>query len=154
MSKTTTIGLIATVLLFVGLYFIFDYRSESADKNPNPNGSAVGEKANKPELKIEVLQEGDGEGAKTGDTVSVHYVGTLVSGQRFDSSRNRGQPFSFQLGAGQVIPGWDQGLQGMKVGEKRRLTIPPELAYGEQGAGNIIGPNATLIFEVEMLSFN
>ncbi|MBI2639370.1 MAG: FKBP-type peptidyl-prolyl cis-trans isomerase [Candidatus Sungbacteria bacterium] len=105
----------------------------------------------KPELKIEVLAEGGGEGAKSGNTVFVHYVGTLVDGRKFDSSRDRGQPFSFSLGAGEVIPGWDQGLQGMKVGEKRRLTIPPELAYGERGAGNVIGPNATLIFEVEML---
>ena len=105
----------------------------------------------KGQLKIEVLEEGSGELADTGDTASVHYTGTLEDGTKFDSSLDRGVPFSFTLGAGRVIAGWEQGVLGMKVGEKRKLTIAPELAYGESGAGNAIPPNAILIFEVELL---
>ena len=105
----------------------------------------------KGQLKIEVLEEGSGELADTGDTASVHYTGTLEDGTKFDSSLDRGGPFSFTLGAGRVIAGWEQGVLGMKVGEKRKLIIVPELAYGETGAGNAIPPNATLIFEVELL---
>lgn len=101
-------------------------------------------------LKIEILRAGDGETAKDGDFVVVHYVGTLTDGTKFDSSRDRGQPFPFALGSGQVIPGWDQGVAGMKIGELRKLTIPPELAYGERGLGPVPG-NATLIFEVELM---
>ncbi|OGZ63304.1 MAG: peptidylprolyl isomerase [Candidatus Staskawiczbacteria bacterium RIFCSPLOWO2_01_FULL_37_25b] len=103
-------------------------------------------------MKIETLQEGAGEGAKAGDKVTVNYVGALEDGVKFDSSINRGQPFTFTLGQNSVIQGWEQGLLGMKPGEKRKLTIPPELAYGEQGAGGVIPPNATLIFEVDMIS--
>jgi peptidylprolyl isomerase len=101
-------------------------------------------------LKYEILECGDGETAKSGDTVSVHYVGTLADGTKFDSSRDRGEPFSFPLGAGQVIQGWDEGVAGMQIGETRKLTIPPELGYGPSGTGPI-PPNATLIFEVELL---
>ncbi len=104
-------------------------------------------------IKTEILQPGTGVGAKTGDTVTVHYVGTLTNGQKFDASRDHGQPFSFPLGAGQVIKGWDQGVVGMKVGEQRRLTIPPALGYGAGGAGPI-PPNSTLIFEIELLKIN
>jgi FKBP-type peptidyl-prolyl cis-trans isomerase len=102
-------------------------------------------------LKYEDLQEGTGPEAKAGDTVEVHYVGTLTSGKKFDSSRDRGQPFTFPLGAGRVIKGWDEGVAGMKVGGKRKLTIPPELAYGKRGAGRDIPPDSTLVFEVELL---
>lgn len=102
-------------------------------------------------LKIETLRDGAGEGAKDGDTLVVHYVGTLTDGATFDSSRDRGQPFPVTLGQRRVIAGWEQGLQGMKAGEKRRLTIPPDLGYGARGAGNVIPPNATLVFEIELL---
>lgn len=101
-------------------------------------------------LEIEILQQGEGEEAKNGDNVSVHYTGTLVDGTKFDSSVDRGQPFQFDLGAGRVIQGWDLGVQGMKVGEKRKLTIAPELGYGNADMGSI-PPNSTLIFEVELL---
>jgi len=102
-------------------------------------------------LVIEDLKIGDGAEAKSGANVTVHYVGTLTTGQKFDSSRDRGQGFSFKLGAGQVIQGWDQGVAGMKVGGLRRLTIPPHLAYGERGFPGAIPPSSTLIFEVELL---
>ncbi len=97
------------------------------------------------------LREGTGAEAKAGDRVTVHYTGTLTDGTKFDSSRDRGQPFSFTLGRGQVIPGWDQGLIGMKPGGQRTLSIPPEEGYGARGAGNVIPPNATLEFDVEMI---
>lgn len=103
-------------------------------------------------LKKEVLHEGVGVEAKAGDTVEVHYTGTLEDGSKFDSSLDRGQPFSFPLGAGMVIRGWDEGVVGMKVGEKVRLTIPSELGYGEHGYPPVIPANATLVFEVELLA--
>ena len=94
---------------------------------------------------------GNGEVAVTGKTATVHYTGWLENGTQFDSSVDRGQPFSFRLGVGQVIKGWDEGVQGMKVGGKRKLTIPANLGYGARGAGGIIPPHATLIFDVELL---
>ncbi|MEC4891257.1 MAG: FKBP-type peptidyl-prolyl cis-trans isomerase [Nitrospira sp.] len=97
------------------------------------------------------LVVGTGEVAKAGQTVSVHYTGWLTNGTKFDSSVDRGQPFSFPLGAGRVIKGWDEGVQGMKVGGKRKLTIPANLGYGPRGAGGVIPPNATLVFDVELL---
>jgi FKBP-type peptidyl-prolyl cis-trans isomerase FkpA len=104
------------------------------------------------QLQIEDLAVGTGPEAKAGDTVSVNYTGWLTDNTKFDSSLDRNQPFEFVLGQGSVIEGWDKGVVGMKVGGKRKLTIPPEMAYGEQGAGGTIPPNATLIFEVELLS--
>ena len=97
------------------------------------------------------MKEGAGDVAKAGDMVSVHYTGTLTNGSKFDSSRDRGQPFSFPLGAGQVIKGWDEGVAGMKVGGQRKLIIPPTLGYGSQDMG-VIPPNSTLNFDVELLS--
>lgn len=102
-------------------------------------------------LKHVDLAAGSGDEAGAGKTVEVHYTGWLENGRKFDSSVDRGTPFSFKLGAGQVIRGWDEGVAGMKVGGKRRLTIPPELGYGARGAGGVIPPNAVLIFEVELL---
>ena len=103
------------------------------------------------ELKIEDLVLGTGEEAINGKKVTVNYSGTLINGTKFDSSYDRGVPFTFTLGAGEVIKGWDKGVTGMKVGGKRKLTIPPDLGYGATGAGSVIPPNATLIFEVELL---
>ncbi len=103
------------------------------------------------QTQIEDFVVGTGPAAKAGDNVSVHYTGTLVDGTKFDSSVDRGQPFSFPLGDGRVIQGWDVGVTGMQVGGKRKLIIPPEEGYGAQGAGGVIGPNATLVFEVELL---
>src|SRR3954463_9882851 len=104
------------------------------------------------ELQVEEIKVGDGAEAQSGKKVTVHYVGTLTDGKKFDSSRDRGKGFSFKLGAGQVIKGWDQGVAGMKVGGLRKLTIPSDLAYGDRGFPGAIPPRATLIFEVELLS--
>ena len=102
-------------------------------------------------LKFEDTTVGSGAIASQGQTVSVHYTGWLENGTKFDSSKDRNEPFEFKLGAGQVIRGWDEGVAGMKIGGVRRLTIPPQLGYGDRGAGGVIPPKATLIFEVELL---
>jgi FKBP-type peptidyl-prolyl cis-trans isomerase len=107
-------------------------------------------------LKIDELTVGTGDAAAAGQEVTVHYTGWLdqngARGAKFDSSKDRGEPFAFPLGQGHVIKGWDEGVAGMKVGGKRQLTIPPEMGYGSRGAGGVIPPNATLIFEVELVS--
>jgi len=102
-------------------------------------------------LKYIDTKKGIGQSPKDGQIVIVHYVGTLPDGTKFDSSRDRGEPFRFAIGEGQVIKGWDEGIKTMKVGGQRTLIIPPDLAYGEQGAGNVIQPNATLHFDVELI---
>ena len=121
--------------------------SASAAQAPTPPANA------NPNEKLESkdIVVGKGAEAKTGDTVSVHYVGTLQDGKEFDSSKKHGQPFTFELGAGRVIKGWDQGVVGMKVGGKRKLTIPPSLAYGARGFPPVIPPNSTLSFDIELL---
>ena len=103
------------------------------------------------ELIIEDIQVGDGDEAVQGQQITVHYTGWLTDGTKFDSSKDRNDPFKFKLGAGMVIKGWDQGFAGMKIGGSRKLTIPPEMGYGSRGAGGVIPPNATLVFDVELL---
>ena len=155
MQKQIIVTILVIAFLAIGFYYLaFGISSHQSISDNSSAGLSSGE--NKPNqnvqnMKIETLQEGAGEPAKAGDTVTVNYVGTLENGTKFDSSIDRGQPFEFTLGQNSVIQGWEQGVVGMKVGEKRRLTIPPGLAYGENGAGDIIPPNATLIFEIDML---
>jgi FKBP-type peptidyl-prolyl cis-trans isomerase FkpA len=105
-------------------------------------------------LIIEEVIIGQGAAAQAGQTVTVHYTGWLTDGEKFDSSKDRDDPFQFSLGAGRVIKGWDEGVQGMQVGGTRKLTIPPALGYGARGAGGVIPPNATLVFEVELISID
>lgn len=120
--------------------------SASPDTSDTPPETAT-------DVKREILKEGKGDRTvKPGDTISVHYTGTLVDGKKFDSSLDRGEPFAFTIGRGAVIAGWDEGLLGMKVGEKRKLTIPAEKGYGATGSGGVIPPNATLVFETELIS--
>jgi FKBP-type peptidyl-prolyl cis-trans isomerase FkpA len=123
-----------------------------ACSSPAPQSSQPAKEITMPDgLKITDDQVGTGTEAQAGKTVSVHYTGWLLDGTKFDSSKDRNQPFSFPLGRGQVIKGWDEGVAGMKVGGKRTLVIPPDLGYGARGAGGVIPPNATLKFEVELL---
>lgn len=122
-----------------------DQTMTTTSTTDNTNASPSGQ------LKIEDLQVGSGREVKSGDTVTMNYTGTLTDGTKFDSSYDRNQPFTTQIGVGQVIKGWDEGILGMKVGGKRRLTIPADLGYGATGAGDKIPPNSTLIFEVELL---
>jgi len=141
------LGLLLGAALFsVAVLAALETQAQEKDKN-KVKEKKVGDAV----LKYEDLKEGNGDEAKKGNTVEVHYTGWLTNGKKFDSSVDRGQPFSFKLGARQVIKGWDEGVAGMKVGGKRKLTIPPELGYGADGAGNVIPPNATLVFEVELL---
>lgn len=142
--------IITILILALGgiTYFAFIDKSSEQVKNDTIDKQI---KTMENGLIIEDLKIGEGAEAKPGNTVTVNYLGTLVNGTKFDSSYDRGQSFSFLLGGGQVIPGWDQGLVGMKIGGKRKLTIPPAFAYGEQGVPGAIPANATLIFEVELL---
>jgi len=142
---------------------VIGHGAASAQRPPAPQPSASASASAAPsavpavppsppgKLEIKDMVVGKGKEAKAGDRVSVHYLGTLTDGKKFDASRDHGQPFDFQLGAGNVIKGWDQGVAGMKIGGKRKLTIPYDLAYGEMGRPPVIPPRATLVFEVELL---
>ncbi len=151
MNKTILI-ILAVMIVAAGLVY-WMLQGSTSNTAPNTNQTTTSNM----DLKVEDLTVGNGEEAKNGELVTVNYVGTLDDGTTFDSSYDRNQPFQFVLGAGQVIPGWDQGVLGMKVGGKRRLTIPSSLAYGEAGitdprTGKVIIPqNATLHFDVELL---
>lgn len=134
------------IFLGLGLIFIVGFLFLTIkDKGEDPKG---GEQVQ--DMKIEDTKVGEREAAKEGDTVTVDYKGTLENGDVFDSSYDRGEPFSFTIGEGSVIEGWEKGVSGMKVGGKRKLTIPPEMGYGDRQAGSI-PPNSTLIFEIELL---
>ena len=132
-------------------------RDTSKDAPPVYNGAfsidevAMSTTTSPSGLIIEEVTVGEGDAAAAGQKVTVHYTGWLTDGKKFDSSKDRGDPFIFPLGKGHVIKGWDEGVQGMKVGGKRKLTIPPALGYGARGAGGAIPPNATLMFDVELL---
>lgn len=137
-----------TLALLVSLSFTSCTKKdkESTESTTTTSGGDVSS------LKTEELKAGSGKEAKSGTKVSVHYTGWLTNGKKFDSSVDRGEPFEFELGAGQVIQGWDQGVAGMKVGGKRKLTIPPQMAYGDRDVGGgLIPANSTLVFEVELL---
>jgi FKBP-type peptidyl-prolyl cis-trans isomerase len=144
-----------TVLLFVVLVavvaVVVGCGKSSTSKAGGPTAVSGPPQTTASGLQYWDIAVGSGDTAAAGSQVSVHYTGWLTTGEKFDSSVDRGQPFSFPLGAGQVIRGWDEGVAGMKVGGKRQLRIPPALGYGAAGAGGVIPPNATLIFDVQLL---
>lgn len=164
------IVLVVVAIGITGIFFLSNQKTETSDLNLNsdtiakPTNAIINSptpqvtvqetmdntKITESGLKIQDLTVGNGQEVKSGDRVTVHYVGTLENGTKFDSSYDRGTPFSTQIGTGAVIQGWDEGIVGMKVGGKRKLTIPPDLGYGAQAAGEI-PPNSTLIFEVELI---
>lgn len=155
MNTNAIIGIAVSVLLVAG--FACTSKNQSATTGSGAANTGGAQTASAPQaaavtdLKVEDLTVGNGAEAVAGKKVTVHYTGWLTNGTKFDSSLDRGQPFPFPLGAGRVIQGWDKGVAGMKVGGKRRLTIPPQMGYGERGAPPVIPPNSTLIFEVQLL---
>lgn len=143
--------LFVIVAVGFGLWMFLKQKPTQSTVAQNSTSGDNTSMADTSELKKDDIKVGTGAEAKAGNTVSVHYIGTLLDGTKFDSSRDRGEAFTFNLGAGEVIQGWDLGVAGMKVGGVRKLTIPGSLAYGEYGAPPTIGPNETLVFEVELL---
>lgn len=133
--------ILACLIIFSAILpFMIVTTVNAADSFTTPSG-----------LKVEILKQGAGPKPKSGQDVTVHYTGTLASGKKFDSSRDRGKPFTFNLGGGQVIRGWDEGVALLPIGSQAKITIPPDLGYGASGAGGVIPPNATLIFDIELL---
>ncbi|MDD2731696.1 MAG: FKBP-type peptidyl-prolyl cis-trans isomerase [Candidatus Pacebacteria bacterium] len=147
----STIVSLSVVCLFFYLGYHY-FNNINLEEENKPINEAVN--IQNQELKIEVLKEGEGDGAENGDLLTVDYTGTLENGAKFDSSIDRKTPFVFTLGKGEVIKGWEQGLLGAKAGEKLKLIIPPNLAYGENGVSGLIPPNAVLIFEVDVLDID
>ena len=168
MSKDSLVTLAVVIIIVIGIVALLSKKPAATPSFPSDSSSATAQpsaalgpssspitNSTSPamsQLKIEDLKVGTGSAVKSGDTIEINYLGTLENGQKFDSSYDRGQAFETQIGVGRVIKGWDEGVLGMKVGGKRRLTIPSELGYGSQGAGGVIPPNATLIFEVELVA--
>ena len=154
MSKKSIIisAIILIIIAVVAIYFSLpknqNNKMEQTSNQQTPSSFDI------QGMKVEVLKQGTGEGAKAGDNIVVNYVGTLTNGTKFDSSIDRNQPFPYTLGQNQVIKGWELGLLGMKVGEERKLTIPPELGYGAQSPSPLIPANSTLVFDITMLSIN
>lgn len=153
MKPNNLITAAIVIAILVGLFFVLSKKPASIQQQEN-QVSQLQVTPNMENLKIEDITVGTGAEVKAGDTISINYLGTLEDGTKFDSSYDRGQPFETQIGVGQLIQGWDLGIPGMKVGGKRKLTIPPELGYGERGAGDVIPPNSTLVFEVELMGIN
>lgn len=159
----------SALILFVATFFVVacqprtqsevidlssDTNIEQSQNNTLETGESMDYRGDINELKIEDIKVGSGTEVKAGDTVLVHYTGQTIDGKVFDSSKTRGEPIAFPIGVGQVIQGWDQGLIGMKEGGVRKLSIPPEMGYGARGAGAAIPPNASLLFEVELIQVN
>lgn len=153
MTKIITAILVAATIFLIGSIVVDAYKQNQTAANKNTNQTITTKKdvpMDVAELKIEDTVEGTGSAVKSGDTISIHYTGTLLDGTQFDSSIGKA-PFETQIGVGRVIEGWDKGVVGMKVGGKRKLTIPSSMGYGSRGAGSVIPPNAGLIFEVELM---
>lgn len=143
--------------LVVGIFYYLENhlpKQPTQTEQEKKEATEAASKADAEELKIEDLEVGEGKEVKNGDTVKVHYTGTLTDGEKFDSSVDREEPFTFTVGKEQVIKGWDAGLVGMKVGGRRKLIIAPDLAYGERGSPPKIPPSSTLVFEIELLEIN
>ncbi|MBM3206326.1 MAG: FKBP-type peptidyl-prolyl cis-trans isomerase [Candidatus Staskawiczbacteria bacterium] len=147
MSKVILIGIIILVVVIIIVLAVYLLGGTNSGLLGNPGSFDV------QGVKVQITTQGSGTELKDGDTAVINYNGTLIDGSKFDSSYDRGTPLTFVLGSGQLIKGMDFGVKGMKVGEKRKITIPPELAYGERGIPPVIPPNSTLIFEVELMSF-
>ncbi len=154
MNKVSIIIIIIILILAAGVYFLAQPKKDENQNQQQAQNQQTSMSYNVQDMKVEILKQGIGAEAKSGDTVTVNYVGTLENGTKFDSSIDRGTPFSFTLGQNGVIQGWEKGVLGMTIGEKRKLTIPPELGYGSQAVGGVIPANSTLIFEIDLLAIN
>jgi FKBP-type peptidyl-prolyl cis-trans isomerase len=155
LATILSVIILVIAILAIGVYF-FNQNTKNQETNMNQQNQEEqnNQTQTTEEMKIEIIKEGEGEEVKSGDQITVNYVGMLEDGTIFDSSIERGQPFPFTIGIGGVIQGWEIGVIGMKVGETRKLTIPSQLAYGERGVSGVIPPNSTLIFEINLLKIN